>query len=378
MRSANPVLALLVGVAAAAALGLGFVAQAPNRLLSGAPVPLWTVLADAPMPWLALFLGTAAVLVSGVFLRPAASAQGALAVAASLWLATLLVLAGEHAQRLATPDAPLARTSFGAGFWVMALAGAMALADALQRLRWRRTAQVLAAALALLPVLALLASGRLDELSLLKEYANRREEFHQALWQHLRIVVAALAPTVLLGGPLGVWAFGHPRFARPLLALLGVLQTVPAIALFGLLIAPLSALGLPGVGLLPAAIALFVYSLLPIVRGIHTGLEQVGEPVVEAATAMGMTARQLFWQVRVPIALPLLLTGLRVCTVQAIGLAMLAALIGAGGLGSIMFQGLFGTALDLVLLGVLPAVALALFVDALFRVAVAASRVRTA
>ena len=377
MRAANPVLAVLVAVALAAAFGLGFVAHAPNRLLTGAPVFLLQVLTDAPAWLLALFVGSAAVGAAGVFVRPSVALHGALAVAASLWLAALLALAGHQAQALVSADAPLARTSFGGAFWIMALAGALALADALQRLQLGPAARVLAAGVAVLPWLLLLGSGRLDELSLLKEYVNRRDEFHQALGRHVQIVATALLPTLLLGWPLGVAAFRHPRVARPLFALLGVLQTVPAIALFGLLIAPLAALGLPGVGLLPAVIALLLYSLLPIVRGTSAGLAMVELPVVEAATAMGLTPRQLFWQVRVAHAWPLLLTGLRVCTVQAIGLAVLAALIGAGGLGAIMFQGLLGTALDLVLLGVLPVVALALFVDALFRVAVAASQGRS-
>jgi osmoprotectant transport system permease protein len=114
-----------------------------------------------------------------------------------------------------------------------------------------------------------------------------------------------------------------------------------------------------------------MYSLLPVVQSTAAGLAQVPAAPVEAAAAMGMTPRQVFWQVRVALALPLLVAGLRVCTVQAIGLAVLAALIGAGGLGALVFQGLFGTAMDLVLLGVLPVVALALVADAALRLVAA-------
>jgi osmoprotectant transport system permease protein len=137
-----------------------------------------------------------------------------------------------------------------------------------------------------------------------------------------------------------------------------VIQTVPSIALFALLIAPL------GIGLLPAAAALMLYALLPIVHGTASGLAQVAPSALEAGTGMGMTARQLFWRVRVPLALPVLLSGLRVTTVQLIGLAVVAALIGAGGFGALVFQGLASSALDLVLLGVVPVVALAVLADA--------------
>jgi osmoprotectant transport system permease protein len=168
-----------------------------------------------------------------------------------------------------------------------------------------------------------------------------------------------------------VAAARRPGLARPLFALLGTIQTVPSIALFGLLIAPLAWLGqawpgwgLQGIGLLPAAVALTLYALLPIVHGVVSGLQQVPAAVLEAATGIGMSARQRLWQVALPLAAPVLLSALRLTTVQLVGLAVVAALIGAGGLGALVFQGLLASALDLVLLGVLPVVALALAVDA--------------
>ena len=360
----NRVLAVLLAVALAAAFGLAFLTHAPNRLLSGAPITLHEVLIGTRWLWLA----PAAVLAAA-----AASTRvhaWAVVLASSLLFTGLLVLAGSHAQQLAAVSSPLARTSFGGGFWVMAGASALAFADALQRLRPLH--RVLAACMGVLPVAMLTASGALNDLSLLKEYTNRQDVFHEALWRHLHIVVAALLPTLVIGLPLGAAAFKNPRLARPLFVVLNIVQTIPSIALFGLLMAPLVWLGWGGVGLVPAVIALALYSLLPIVRSTAAGLAQVGAPVIEAAQGMGMTGAQVFWRVRAPIALPLLLSGLRVCTVQAIGLAVVAALIGAGGLGALMFQGLLSTAIDLVLLAVLPVVALALLADALFRFATAA------
>jgi osmoprotectant transport system permease protein len=234
---------------------------------------------------------------------------------------------------------------------VLALLAWLAACDALQRLSLSPAWRTLAHAGVLLPVALLLAGGQLDDLSLLKEYANRREVFDAAFVRHVQIVCAALLPALALGVPLGVAAARSKAFAGPLFAALNIIQTVPSIALFALLIAPV------GVGLVPAAIALTLYALLPIVHGTASGLAQVPAAAMDAARGMGMTVRQMFWRVRVPLALPVLL-------VQVIGLAVVAALIGAGGFGALVFQGLASTALDLVLLGVLPVVLLAVVADA--------------
>jgi osmoprotectant transport system permease protein len=125
--------------------------------------------------------------------------------------------------------------------------------------------------------------------------------------------------------------------------------------------------GIRGVGLAPAVLALWMYSLLPVVRGTLAGLDSVSADAREAARAMGMRARQVAWHVELPLALPVLLQGLRTATNQAIGLAAVTALIGAGGLGAIMFDGLFSAAHDVVLLGVLPIIAIAWLADAAFQ-----------
>ena len=229
-RVANPVLALLGALALAAALGLGFVGYAPNRLLSGEPVSLWQVLMAAPAWLLALLVLPAGMLLAGVFLKPSRAVHAAVACAASVCGATLLALGGHQAALLGAQGSPLARTSFGTGFWVLMLASLVALADALQRLRLPPAALVGASAAALLPAVVCAASGALDQLSLLKEYFNRQEVFHQALWRHAQIVGWALSLTLLAGWPLGIAAHRNPRFARPLFATLGILQTVPAIA----------------------------------------------------------------------------------------------------------------------------------------------------
>src|SRR4030095_158406 len=126
--------------------------------------------------------------------------------------------------------------------------------------------------------------------------------------------------------------------------------------------------GISGIGMAPAVIALVLYSLLPVARSTVAGLGQVPRSVVEAAAGMGLSRTQVLRRVEIPIALPVFLSGVRIAAVQAVGLAVVAALIGAGGLGTLVFQGLASGALDLVLLGVIPVVALAVLVDAAFRI----------
>ena len=380
MRVHNRVLAVLVLAGLAAALGLAFLTQAPNRLVTGTGIRWSEVLvgsrAAVLVPALALF--------AGVFLPPSRRLLILRALAAMALLVGWVALAGDAATGIAATATPLARTSLGGGFWVLCTLSALALADALQRLQLRPLWRLLAGAAVLLPIAALAGSGALDALSLLKEYRNRQDVFDAALLRHLQIVACTLVPTLLIGVPLGLAAFRSAALARPLFAVLGLIQTVPSIALFGLLIGPLAllaaaapGLGLSGIGLVPAVIALTLYSLLHVARSTCAGLGQVPLPVIEAATGMGLTRAQIFWKVQTPIALPLLLSGLRVCTVQTIGMAVIAALIGAGGFGALMFQGLASSALDLVLLGVIPVVALAVVADAAFGAAITLMEPRT-
>jgi osmoprotectant transport system permease protein len=369
----NRVLLVLVACAAAAAWGLAFLTVAPNRLVTGTAIPL----AQVFDPRRDLLLLPAAVLVLGVFLPQRQRTHAAVAVAATLLFFGLTWLAGAYAARLAETASATSRVALGGGFWLLALMAWFAAVDAIERFRLAPLAATLAHLTVLLPVVALLFAGELEQLSLLREYATRRDVFYVALVRHIEIVAAALLPTLIVGIPLGIALYRRAKLRVPLFAVLNVIQTVPSIALFGLLMVPLALfatalpalrhLGISGIGMAPAVIALMLYSLLPIVRSTVAGLAQVPRPVVEAATGMGLTRGQIFSKVELPIALPVFLSGVRIAAVQALGLAVVAALIGAGGLGALVFQGLASGALDLVLLGVIPVIALAVAADAVFR-----------
>lgn len=369
----NRVLLVLGIVAPAGGLALPILTHAPNRLLSGKPIGVL----DLAGPWAALPVAAAVLLLVGAFV-PARRGTLAVQLVAGIGIAIGLVwLAGIQAELLAAGARPSARTSLGAGFWILSLAALLAAADGARRLRLGPLARLGAALLLAVPVAALIAGGAVDQLSLMKEYVQQHGVFGPQVLRHLLLVGLALVPTLLIGVPLGITAHRSAAARGPIFSILGIIQTVPSIALFGLLIAPLSALsaalpwlGISGIGLTPAVIALTLYSLLPIARNTAAGLDQVEAGVIDAARGIGMTRRQIFRKVEVPLALPVFLSGLRITLIQAIGLAAVAALIGAGGLGAVMFQGLFANALDLVLLGALPIILMAIAVDALFRILV--------
>ena len=185
---------------------------------------------------------------------------------------------------------------------------------------------------------------------------EHRAETAQLLFEHLLLVVVATAAAAIVAVPIGVALAHRAVLRRPILAVANVVQTIPSLALFGFLI-PL--LGSYGIGRLPAIIALFLYGLLPIIRNTYTGITGIDPAIREAARGMGMTPRQILAGIELPLALPVILTGIRIVLVQNIGLVTIAALIGAGGLGAFVFQGIGQTAIDLVLLGAIPTVALA-------------------
>jgi osmoprotectant transport system permease protein len=192
--------------------------------------------------------------------------------------------------------------------------------------------------------------------------AERRAELLLLTGQHVVLVLVSAGIAVALGVPVGIALARRPRLARPVLALANLAQTIPSLALFGFLI-PVPFIG--GIGVRTAIVALVLYSLLPILRNTVTGIQQVDAAVLEAATGMGMTSGQRLRLVELPLALPVILAGVRVAVVVSVGTATIAAAIGAGGLGTYVFRGLATVDTRLILAGAIPAALLALTADAL-------------
>jgi osmoprotectant transport system permease protein len=353
------VIAGLIGLALFAS---PFVTYRANRIVSGEGRQLL----DALPPAGALI---AVVVVLGVALCAVLAHRPLVRLAAAcLGLGVIFPAVGFSAGFVTPAGNTFARVSPALGFWLLALAFALLAADALTRLRlgpWGRLAalSIAAGALALL-----LLSGAWNDLSLMKEYANRAESFWREARQHLWLALGSMLGACAVGLPLGLSSHRVPALRNAILQGLGIVQTIPSIALFGILIAPLgylaanvplaAALGIRGIGAAPAFIALFLYSLLPVVANTMAGLSQVPADVTEAARGMGLSRRQRLVQIELPLALPVILAGIRIVLVQNLGLATIAALIGGGGFGTFVFQGIGQTAIDLVLLGAIPTVVL--------------------
>ncbi len=189
-------------------------------------------------------------------------------------------------------------------------------------------------------------------------------DFTRLALEHLGLVFGSLAAAVLLGVPLGVLAAKWRWLAQPVLALTGLVQTIPSLALLAFLI-PVTGT----IGVWPALIALFLYALLPITRNTHAGVTQVPRGLSQAAQALALQPRQVLWRVELPLALPTILAGIKTSAVINVGTATIAAFIGAGGFGERIAQGLALNDHTVLLAGALPAAALALAVHALFELA---------
>lgn len=185
-------------------------------------------------------------------------------------------------------------------------------------------------------------------------------EILQHTLEHLFLVSIAILIAILIGIPLGILITRVTSLRQPILIIANILQTIPSLALFGLLI-PVPFIG--GIGATPAIVALTLYSFLPIIRNTYTGITSVDPAIREAGRGMGMTDRQLLLQVEIPLAMQVILAGVRVATVIAIGIATIAAAIGAGGLGELIFRGISVVNNDLILAGAIPAAIIALIAD---------------
>ncbi|MVN22797.1 ABC transporter permease/substrate-binding protein [Mucilaginibacter arboris] len=187
-----------------------------------------------------------------------------------------------------------------------------------------------------------------------------RQEHEKLLTQtleHLGLTFISLLLAIVIGLPLGIWIARKKQFAGSVLGFAGVLQTIPSIALLGFMIPLL------GIGPKPAIVALFLYALLPIIRNTFTGINEVNATVKEAARGMGMSNWQVLFKVELPLAMPVLLAGIRTATVINVGVATLAAFIAAGGLGEFIFGGISLNNTNMILAGAIPAALLAIILD---------------
>lgn len=350
------------------ALGVGglllpFATLRQNRIVQGEP----RFLLDAvPHSVTSLLL---AVIVASLMIALFINNRLLRLAASSIALSVLLVALGSAASHLMSDGNAYARVSPASGFWLLLFMASLYVADSLVRLRVRPLARIGLLLIAIVLLGLLLSSPLWDNISFMKEYQNRAQSFWNEAHRHVELALGSLIAATILGIPLGLVCYRLPRLRTYVLNSLNIVQTIPSMALFGLLIAPLgwfamqfpwaASLGIRGIGAAPAFVALFLYSLLPIVANTVTGLANVPAPISDAARGMGMTRLQRLFKTEMPLAFPVILTGIRIVMIQNIGLTTIAALIGGGGFGVFVFQGIGQNAMDLVLLGALPTVLLA-------------------
>ena len=191
-------------------------------------------------------------------------------------------------------------------------------------------------------------------------FLEHRGEILEATVAHLGLVIISMLIAVAIGVPVGMLIVHRPTLRRLALGIASVFQTIPSLALFGFLI-PIPFIG--GIGRSTAIVALVLYALLPILRNTYVGLTGIDPTVLQAAEAMGMTNAQILWRVRLPLAWAVILAGIRTATILTIGIATIAAAIGAGGLGTFIFRGVAMVSDAVILAGAIPAALLAILAD---------------
>jgi osmoprotectant transport system permease protein len=364
---------LMAAFILAAMFALPFVVVKPNRILQGQGRSL----VEALPSW-AGFGMAAMLIVVGLCLIVRLPSTIKLALAAAALVVTVLAL-GWAAHEQLPPGNAYARVSAGSGFWLLLFGLSLAAVDGIARLRPSPQFRLLLLVIAIAILGSIFFSGVLAEISVAKEYTNRSQAFWAEMSRHATLALGSMMLAFTIGLPIGIICHRVSWLRAALLNSLNILQTIPSIALFGLLILPLgwvaanvpgaSAVGISGIGVAPAFVALVLYSLLPVVANTVAGLENVPREANDAARGAGMTDLQRLVSIEFPLTFPSLLAAMRIVLIQNIGMATIAALIGGGGMGVFVFQGLGQSAMDLVLLGALPTVAMsfvaAIVLDAL-------------
>lgn len=299
----------------------------------------------------------------------------ALVVTAAITLA--FAAAGGAAAEFAASSGAVARTSLGGSFYV-GLFGVFLSLYAAAADTPHPAGRALVWLAPLVAIAALAASGVLAELGIVREWLMTRDTFTREFRRHLSYALSATIGATLLGVPLGVLSARNRRAETVVMGTLNLGQVFPALAFVGIMmpvlgalganVRPLGAIGVSGIGWAPVTIVLLVYALFPVTRNTLVAIRQLDPAVLDSARGMGMGRGRLLAEIELPLAFPVVLAGIRIALVQSTAGAIVAAFVGGGGLGAIMFFGLEQTSMDLVLVGVVPIVALALAFDAGLRV----------
>lgn len=355
-------------IGAVATVATPFLSLRPNRIVEG--VTLTATEAFGALGWLLVVVWIA---LGWASLKTGARSGFARGLLGASLVTIVLLTSGDVAAEFAASTGPHARTSFSWGFY-LALLGLFLTSEAAfedMRRPWQPVVVTMCFVLAfVIPV----AAGAVSELAIAREFTLARDTFAQALSAHLFYALGATASAVAIGVPLGIWAARHKSIESAVMGTLNLGQVFPALAFIGLMmpvfgalgrnVKALDALGVAGIGWAPVFCVLLVYALFPVVRNTLAAIRSLDAEVLDAARGVGMGRLRTFAEVELPLASPIVLAGVRVALVQSTAGAVLAAFVGGGGLGTLVFFGLEQTSTDLVLVGVVPIIALALLFDA--------------
>ena len=367
-------LAIFGSVLGFLSLFFGWLTLKPNRLAAGTSLSLWDSFGWGGTALITIFWLVILVL---SFFKDAKIRSLYSGIIGNLILVAIIALIGLNADRLLINQSSLVRVSLSSGIWLSWLAIFIILFTSRRGLNNEPLLQNIISFTGLVVAISWMGAGWLDNIALLQEYMAQKERLLQELQTHIWLFSGSVLVGMLIGVPLGIWASQSRRAARPIFILANIAETIPSLALFGILIAPLSALsqafpvlgelGIHGIGTAPALIALIIYSLLPIIQNTYSGLHQLDPSVIDAGFGVGMSRSGVLISIRLPLAAPFIVEGIRTAAVQAVGNTAIAALIGAGGLGQLIFQGLGQADSDLILLGSIPVIILALVVDIIMK-----------
>jgi len=349
-----------------------FLSYYPNRIAANKPVFLSNI---SPIFFLVLEISVLVAIFINGFVTKSNLVKIFNLLFCFAFVNLLIYISAEYAQKVYIEN-HIARVSLSFGFWLSEFFIYLILLDSLKNMNgfWKN----LVISVFFVTIFIFLFSGFLNNIDIVREYYERKNQFARELYMHIWLSLGSVVAALLLALPLGLLAYRKRRISEKIFAVLNVIQTIPSIAMFGILMVPLSylssrsqflaRLGVAGIGYAPAIIALVLYAMLPITRNIYTGLKNVPSHLRQASIGMGMNNNQLLFRVEIPLGITEILTGIRISLIQTIGNTALAALIGAGGLGVFIFQGLGESSNSLILLGVLPLIVMAIVADILMQI----------
>lgn len=338
----------------------------PNRIASGERFTAYEFIG-----WPVLFIGAGFLLIALLSLSKQKAKGLVTILLGAIFFTVLLFFMGQSGQEAAAESSSI-RVSFSMGFYILLVMVYLLFGHVMAKKDPYMNLEKGLGLLIFFTVAVFVYMGVFDDFSILKEYQIKKNQFVDSFTTHLFLSLGSVTFGSLVAIPLGYLAYRKKHLESAVMVPLSIVETIPSLSLFGILLVPLAslgridffrALGISGIGWAPAFVALSLYTLLPIGRNTLVGFSTVGRDVIEAAQGMGMMRKQIFRKIEFPLALPIIVTGVRIALVQTIGGAVLAGLVGGGGLGTFVFLGLAEASPDLVLLGVIPIVLLTLTMD---------------